>query len=116
MLWMPMLRMRMLLTAGAPAPGIKSIKCIKCIKRIEASPFRPKSGPEMAHLTHLMLLMLLMGVPPPLLWMPMLRVLLTAMLRVLLTAGERRAGIKSASNVSKHRPKNRPEMAHDKCF
>ena len=63
MLWMPMLRMRMLLTAGAPAPGIKSIKCIK---RIEASPFRPKNGPEMAHLTHLMLLMLLMGVPPPL--------------------------------------------------
>ena len=39
MLWM--LRMRMLLTAGAPEPGIKSIKGIK---RIEASPLDQKTG------------------------------------------------------------------------
>ena len=41
MLWMPMLRV--LLTAGAPEPGIKSIKGIK---RIEASPLDQKTGPK----------------------------------------------------------------------
>ena len=78
----------MLLTAGAPAPGIKSIKGIK---RIEASPLDQKTRPEMSRLTHLMLLMLLMGVPPPMLWM--LR------MRMLLTAGAPAPGIKSIKNV-----------------
>ena len=47
----------------------------------------------MAHLTHLMLLMLLMGVPPPMLWMPMLR--------VLLTAGAPEPGIKSIKGIKR---------------
>ena len=41
MLWM--LRMRMLLTAGAPAPGIKSIKNVKGIK---AALLDQKTGPK----------------------------------------------------------------------
>ena len=47
----------------------------------------------MAHLTHLMLLMLLMGVPPPMLWMPMLR--------MLPTAGAPEPGIKSVKGIKR---------------
>ena len=88
MLWM--LRMRMLLTAGAPEPGIKSIKGIK---RIEASPLDQKNRPKKDASIRLMLLMLLMGVPGPMLWMPMLS--------MLPTAGAPEPGIKSIKGIKR---------------